>query len=49
MSHDELKVVINDILQGDISEEEMVAVIELFDPDNDGDIKYAEFRDLFYR
>eukprot|EP00520_Triparma_pacifica_P009511 CAMPEP_0118633178 /NCGR_PEP_ID=MMETSP0785-20121206/853_1 /TAXON_ID=91992 /ORGANISM="Bolidomonas pacifica, Strain CCMP 1866" /LENGTH=744 /DNA_ID=CAMNT_0006524025 /DNA_START=48 /DNA_END=2278 /DNA_ORIENTATION=- len=48
VSHDELKVVINDILQGDISEEEMVAVIELFDPDNDGDIKYAEFRDLFY-
>lgn len=48
VSHDELKVVINDILQGDITEEEMVAVIELFDPDGDGDIKYAEFRDLFY-
>ena len=48
VSHDELKVVINDILQGDISEDEMAAVIELFDPNGDGDIKYAEFRDLFY-
>ena len=48
VSHDELKVVINDILQGDISEDEMTAVIEMFDPDNDGDIRYAEFRDLFY-
>jgi calmodulin len=48
VSHDELKVVINDILQGDITEEEMIAVIELFDPDGDGDIRYAEFRDLFY-
>ncbi|GMI04191.1 hypothetical protein TrLO_g7241, partial [Triparma laevis f. longispina] len=41
-------VVINDILQGDITEEEMVAVIELFDPNNDGDVQYSEFRDLFY-
>jgi Ca2+-binding EF-hand superfamily protein/Ran GTPase-activating protein (RanGAP) involved in mRNA processing and transport len=48
VSHDELKVVINDILQGDISEEEMQAVIEMFDPNNDGDIQYGEFRNVFY-
>jgi len=48
VSHDELKVVINDILQGDITENEMQDVIKLFDPDNDGEINYKEFRDLFY-
>mmetsp|Transcript_14962 Transcript_14962/g.27807 ORF Transcript_14962/g.27807 Transcript_14962/m.27807 type:complete len:767 (-) Transcript_14962:355-2655(-) len=48
VSHDELKVVINDILQGDISEDEMAAVIELFDPNGDGDVQYSEFRDLFF-
>ena len=48
VSHDELKVVINDILQGDVTETEMADVIKLFDPDNDGEISYREFRDLFY-
>ncbi|GMI53091.1 hypothetical protein ScalyP_jg11608 [Parmales sp. scaly parma] len=48
VSHDELKVVINDILQGDVTEQEMADVIKLFDPDDDGSISYREFNSLFY-
>ncbi|GMH57144.1 hypothetical protein TrST_g13314 [Triparma strigata] len=48
VNHDELKSVVKEICGGELTSKEIQCVIELFDPNNDGEIAYDEFAYSFY-
>jgi len=48
ISHEELKEVAIEICGGDITDGEIACVINLFDPNGDGEVKYDEFAYSFY-
>ncbi|GMH84975.1 hypothetical protein TL16_g10084 [Triparma laevis f. inornata] len=48
INHDELKSVVKEICGGELSNKEIQCVVELFDPNNDGEIAYDEFAYSFY-